>query len=163
MPNIDAFIPDGALSPQAEQSLITELTTIVLRHEGADPENELVQSIAWVSVHRPQVYVAGRRADAPRYRIYAAAPEGQFTPERRQALVADVTKAVLDAEAGAYPRDPQRVWVFTPSVPEGSWGAGGAVVHLADLLTFTVGDPVLGRKLADKALARSRAEQRYEV
>lgn len=159
MPNIDVFIPEGALSPQSEQSLIADLTTIVLRHEGADPDNEFVQSIAWVTVHRPQVYVAGRPADAPRYRIYAAAPEGQFTPERRQALVADVTTAVLDAEGGAYPRDPQRVWVFTPSVPEGTWGAGGTVVHLADLLTLTVGDPVVGRKLADKALARSRAER----
>lgn len=122
MPNIDAFIPEDALTPEAERTLIADLTNIVLRHEGADPDNERVRSIAWVSVHRPQVYVAGAPAtDAPRYRIYAAAPEGQYTPERRQAMVADVTNAVLDAEAGAYPRDPQRVWVFTPSVPEGTW------------------------------------------
>lgn len=158
MPNIDIFIPEDALTPEAEQSLIAELTTIVLRHEGADPENELVRSIAWISLHRPQVYVAGRPADdAPRYRIYAAAPEGQFTPERRQAMVAEVTNAVLDAENGSYPRDPQRVWVFTPSIPEGTWGAGGSIVHLADILSFTVGDPQLGQKLAAKALARSRA------
>lgn len=74
-------------------------------------------------------------------------------------MVADVSAAVLDAEAGAYPRDPGRVWVFTPAVPEGTWGVGGTIWHLADILTFTVGDAALGQKLAAKALARSRAEE----
>lgn len=157
MPNIDLFIPEGALPAEAEETLIAELTNIVLRHEGADPSVERVQSIAWVSVHRPQIYVSGAPADAPRYRVYASAPEGQFTPERRKALVAEVTNAVLDAEAGAYERDPARVWVFTPDVPEGTWGVGGEIWHLADIMTFTIGDAAIGQKVAAKALARSRA------
>ncbi|WP_435590223.1 tautomerase family protein [Nocardia sp. bgisy118] len=157
MPNIDAYIPAGALSPDAERALIATVTDIVLRHEGADPANPLVRSIAWLALHRPEMYVAGEPAtDAPRYRFYTAAPEGQFDDERRRAMVAEITEAVLDAEAGAYPRDPQRVWVFTPDIPEGTWGAGGQVVRLADILSFAVGDADLGRKLAEKALARSR-------
>jgi len=106
-----------------------------------------------------QVDVAGAPAEAPRYRIYAAAPEGQFTAERREALVAAVTDAVLDAEDGAYARDPGRVWVFTPSVSEGTWGVGGTVWQLADILIFAVGDAAVGQKLAAKALAQSRSTQ----
>ena len=160
MPNLDAYIPKGALSPDAERALIARLTDIVLRHEGADPANPLVRSIAWVSVHRPEeVYVGGEPVTgAPRSRFYAAAPEGQFTDDRRRAMVSDITTAVLDAEEGEHPRDPQRVWVLTPDIKEGTWGAAGQIVRLADILTFAVGDPEVGRKLANKALARSRTE-----
>ena len=41
-------------------------------------------------------------------------------------MTAEITDAVLDAEGGAHPRDPMRVWVFTLEVPEGTWGGGGA-------------------------------------
>lgn len=159
MPNIEAYLPLGALTEDAEKALISKLTDIVLRHEGADPANQIVRDIAWVSVFRPEMYVAGAPADAPRYRIVAAAPEGQFTPERRSALVQEVTEAVLDAEDGAYPRDTTRVWVFTPTIAEGTWGAAGMIWHLADLMTLTVGDAEAGQKIAAKALARARAAQ----
>ena len=87
MPMLDAYIPEGALSPQAEEKLLARLTDLLLEHEGADPTNETVRSIAWVFVHRVDVYVAGAPADAPRYRFVASVPEGQFNPERRQAIV----------------------------------------------------------------------------
>lgn len=161
MPNIDAFIPKGALSEQAEHALVEELTDIVIRHEGADPRNERVRGITWLSLHRPELYVAGAPAEVPRYRIYAGVPEGQLTPEHRKALVADITNAILDAEDGSYPRDPGRVWVFTPAVPEGTWGVNGTTWHLADILGFAVDNPALGQKLADRALARHRADQQH--
>ncbi|GAB2995887.1 TetR/AcrR family transcriptional regulator [Amycolatopsis acidiphila] len=52
------------------------------------------------------------------HRFVASVPEGQFDDERRQAIVKDVTAAVLDAENGAYPYDPQRVRVLPAAVPE---------------------------------------------
>jgi phenylpyruvate tautomerase PptA (4-oxalocrotonate tautomerase family) len=61
-------------------------------------------------------------------------------PERRQAIVAAITEAVLDAENSAYGPDPMRVWVFTPEIPDGTWGGGGRVVTLADIVGFAVGD-----------------------
>lgn len=67
---------------------------------------------------------------APRFRFIASVPEGQFNAERRQAIVAAITEAVLDAEQGAHPRDPMRVWVFTPEVPDGTSGGGGRIVTL---------------------------------
>jgi phenylpyruvate tautomerase PptA (4-oxalocrotonate tautomerase family) len=159
MPMLDAHIPEGALSPAAEEKLLADLTDILIANEGADPTNARVRSIAWLFVHRPAaVYVAGAAATAPRYRFVASVPEGQYTAERRAAMASTITEAVLDAEQGAYDRDPGRVWVFTPEVPDGSWGAEGRIVTLADVATFATGDPELGGRYASETLAARRAE-----
>jgi phenylpyruvate tautomerase PptA (4-oxalocrotonate tautomerase family) len=157
MPMLDAYIPAGALSPAAEDKLLADLTDLLITHEGADASNAQVRSIAWLFVHRPEaVYVAGSRASAPHYRVVASVPEGQYDPERRQAMVHSITEAVLDAEDGAHARDPMRVWVFTPEVPDGTWGALGRVVTLADIATFATGDPDFGRSYAEERLASRR-------
>jgi len=154
MPMLDAYIPQGALTPTAEQQLLADLTDILIRNEGADPANARVRSIAWLFVHRPaQVYVAGAPAEAPRYRFIASVPEGQYNPERREAMASTITDAVLDAEDGAYERDPARVWVFTPEVPEGTWGGLGRIVTLADIAGFATGDAELGRQYAEALFA----------
>jgi phenylpyruvate tautomerase PptA (4-oxalocrotonate tautomerase family) len=158
MPMLDAYIPAGALSPAAEEQLLADLTDLLITHEGADPSNPQVRSIAWLFVHRPEaVFVAGSRASTPRYRFIASVPEGQYDPERREAMVRSITEAVLDAEAGAYERDPARVWVFTPEIPDGTWGALGRVVTLADIATFATGDAERGRRYAEERLAGRRA------
>jgi phenylpyruvate tautomerase PptA (4-oxalocrotonate tautomerase family) len=157
MPMLDAYIPDGALAPDAEEQLLSKLTDLLIVNEGADPTNPQVRSIAWLFVHRPaNVYVAGARAELPRYRFVASVPEGQYDAERRQAMVGEITEAVLDAEQGAYDRDPSRVWVFTPEVQDGTWGALGGIVTLADIATFATGDPERGRQYAEERLASRR-------
>ena len=157
MPMLDAYIPEGALSPESERQLLATLTDLLIVNEGADPSNPQVRSIAWLFVHRPQqVYVAGAPAEQPRYRFIASVPEGQYDAERRQAMVSSITEAVLDAEDGAYERDPGRVWVFTPEIPDGSWGALGGIVTLADIATFATGDPERGREYAEQRLAARR-------
>ena len=157
MPMLDAYIPAGALEAQAEKRLLAELTDILIVNEGADPENPQVRSIAWLFVHRPEaVFVAGAPATAPHYRFLASVPEGQYDPERRQAMVSSITEAVLDAEQGAYERDPSRVWVFTPEVPDGTWGGAGRIVTLADIAAFATGDVEGGRAYAEARLAARR-------
>ena len=157
MPQLDAYIPAGALTHDAERDLMAQLTDLLIRHEGADPTNETVRSIAWVFVHRPEtVYVAGKPAEAPRYRFVASVPEGQFNPERRAAMTAEITEAVLDAEGGAHDRDPMRVWVFTLEVPEGTWGGAGRVVGLADIASLALGDAEAGREYAERVFAERR-------
>jgi phenylpyruvate tautomerase PptA (4-oxalocrotonate tautomerase family) len=157
MPMLDAFIPEGALSAEAEKQLLSNLTDILLRHEGADPSNPAARSIAWVFLHRPaSVFVAGEPAEEPRYRIVASVPEGQFDDERRQAIVEAVTEAILDAEDGAYTRNPLRVWVFANEIPDGTWGGGGRIVTLADIVGFVTGDAEQGRQHAEKRLAARR-------
>lgn len=156
---LDAYIPAGALSPSAEEQLLSDLTDLLITNEGADPTNPQVRSIAWLFVHRPEaVFVAGSRASTPRYRFIASVPEGQYDPDRRQAMARDITDAVLDAEQGAYERDPARVWVFTPEVPDGTWGALGGIVTLADIATFASGDPEQGRRYAEQRLAQRRPQ-----
>ncbi len=157
MPMLDAYIPQGALQPDAEGQLIARLTDALIINEGADPSNAQVRSIAWVFVHRPEsVHVAGSPATAPRYRFIASVPEGQYDPERRQAMVESITEAVLDAEQNAHERDPSRVWVFTPEIPDGTWGGAGRIVTLADIAGFAIGDVEAGRAYAQERLAARR-------
>ena len=40
MPMLDAYIPEGALSPEAEDKLLAQLTDLLLQHEGVDPTNQ---------------------------------------------------------------------------------------------------------------------------
>jgi phenylpyruvate tautomerase PptA (4-oxalocrotonate tautomerase family) len=158
MPMLDAFIPAGALSPEAEHALLSQLTDILLRNEGADPADPRTRDIAWVFLHRPAaVFVGGEPATAPRYRFVASVPEGQFDDERRAAIVAEVTDAVLAAEGGTYPVDPQRVWVFPNELPDGTWGAGGRINTLADIVGYVTGDPDAGRAYAERRLSQRRA------
>jgi hypothetical protein len=53
MPMLDAYIPEGALSPEAEDKLLARLTDLLLQHEGVDPANPAARALAWVFVHRP--------------------------------------------------------------------------------------------------------------
>lgn len=157
MPMLDAYIPQGALRPEAEEQLLAQLTDALIINEGADPTNPQVRSIAWLFVHRPEnVYVAGSAAAAPHYRFIASVPEGQYDAERRQAMVHSITEAVLDAEQGAHDRDPSRVWVFTPEIPDGTWGGAGRIVTLADIAAFATGDVETARAYAEERLAARR-------
>jgi phenylpyruvate tautomerase PptA (4-oxalocrotonate tautomerase family) len=158
MPMLDAYIPAGALTPEAEQQLMSELTDLLLKHEGADPADPRARGLAWVFLHRPvDVYVAGKKATEPRYRIIASVPEGQFDDERRAAMVREVTEAVLRAEGGAHPSDTNRVWVFPSEVPDGTWGGGGRINTLGDIVGYVVEDPEKGRAYAERRLAKRRA------
>jgi phenylpyruvate tautomerase PptA (4-oxalocrotonate tautomerase family) len=139
MPMLDAFIPDGALDQDAEQALLAKLTDLLLKHEGVDPRNEAARAIAWVFVHRHEMYVAGKPADAPRYRFVAQVPEGQWDDERRAAVTAAMTEALVEAEAGRWPHPESRVWVFTPEIPDGTWGGLGQIFRLGDIAEHVAG------------------------
>jgi phenylpyruvate tautomerase PptA (4-oxalocrotonate tautomerase family) len=158
MPMLDVFVPEGALSAEAERSLLSRLTDILLRNEGVDPADPRARGLAWVFLHRPAaVFVAGQPAPDPRYRVVASVPEGQFDDERRAAMVREVTDAVLAAENGAYPADPQRVWVFPTEIPDGTWGAMGRINTLADIAGYVMDDREKGSAYAQRRLAERRA------
>ena len=153
MPMLDVTIPKEALSREAEAALLSKLTDLLILHEGADPSNAKVRQMAWVFLHRPEaVYVAGKQAEAPRYRLTVSVPQGQFDDSRRASMVKALTDAVLDAEEGKYPRDPFRVWVFPNEVPEGNWGAEGKIWKLADIAQVVVGDRAKAEEYARRRL-----------
>jgi phenylpyruvate tautomerase PptA (4-oxalocrotonate tautomerase family) len=156
---IDITIPEGALAAHAERRLLHRLTDVLLEHEGADPTNPVARSLAWIFVHRPAaVLVAGEPSGDPRYRVVASVPEGQYDDERRSAMVAAVTDAVLDAEGGTRSRDPDRVWVFASEVADGTWGAGGRVRRLGDIVGMVLGNIEIGRRYAAARLGARRLQ-----
>jgi phenylpyruvate tautomerase PptA (4-oxalocrotonate tautomerase family) len=161
VPMLDVYVPEGALRPDAEAALLDRLTDILIRHEGFDPTDPTTRAVSWAFLHRTAaVYVGGAPADAPRYKIVPTVPEGQLDRSARDAVVAEVTEAVLDAEQGAWPRDTSRVWVFPTEIPEGHWGGRGGIVGLADILQrLTGGDAEKARTLAAERIAAVRAER----
>src|SRR5688572_26400968 len=99
MPIMDVTYPEGALSPEARDTLVEELTTVLLRAERA-PDTEFFRSVTWVFVHElPQgsVYTSGRPAEAPVFRVDTTTPEGALSDRRRQELVENATDAVRRA------------------------------------------------------------------
>lgn len=164
MPMLEAYIPQDALTADAEDKLLSDLTDLLIRHEGADPTNLVVRQLAWVTVIRPdKMFVAGTAIKEPHYRFITSVPEGQFNPERRAAMIKDVTEAVLDAEQGAYPRSADRVWVLTPEVPEGSWGGSGRIRGLADIVGASLGNAEHGEAYAKATFAERRKAKTVEM
>ena len=140
MPMCDAYIPTGALEPDAERALIAKITEILVSHEVRrifdlmdDPQEieastERARSIAWTFVHRCDTYVAGAVPDAPYYRFIASVPEGQLDDEFIPAINRDILAALQEAEAGKWPDTGSRVWIFTREVPDGT-GARTALAY----------------------------------
>lgn len=157
MPMLDAYIPHGALSPDAERELLGRLTDLLLEHEGVDPTNKIARTLAWVSIRRPEIYVAGAPAPAPYYRFICQVPEGQYNDERRAAVNAGMMTAVIDAEGGAWPHPERRVCIFTLEVKDGTWGGAGRVLRLPDIYEFILG--VEGREAAEQVLATRRRQE----
>ena len=167
MPFMDAYIPEGALSASAEGELVARITDLLLEHEGVDPANERGRPLGWVFVHRPDVYVGGARPKSPRYRFICQVPEGQYNDERRAAVVAGITEAVRDAEAGTWPHPEARVGVFTLEIPDGAWGGAGRVIRLPDIYELvwplTAGMDGEPRAVADAVLAERRRSEAQEL
>ena len=157
MPMCDAYIPEGVLSPDAERKLMGRVTDLLLESEGAHATNERARALAWVFVHRHEMYVGGAPAQTPHYRFVCQVPEGQYNDERRATVTAAITQAVVDAEHGAWPSPEQRVWVFTHEVKDGSWGGrGGHIVRLPDAYEIVLGPQ--GRGLGEQVLADRRRD-----
>ena len=113
MPMVDVLIPQGALKPEAEARLLSELTDILITLEGFDATNQRASDVTVIYVHRPaDVYVAGARATSPRYRITPTVPERQYTDAIRKAVVKQMTEAVARGEGCTVEEAGPRVLVF---------------------------------------------------
>jgi hypothetical protein len=167
MPLMDAYIPSDALSPAAEAELVERLTDLLLEHEGVDRNNPTGRHLAWVFVHRPDVYVGGSRPRSPRYRFICQVPEGQYNDERRASVTEAITTAVAKAEDGAWPHPELRIVTFTCEVPDGWWSGGKMILRLPDIYELVwppspgmEGDP---REAAHHVLAERRRQRTAEA
>ena len=162
MPMIDALIPEGSLAPEVEARLLKEITDILIRAEGFDPANEVAQSVSVAFVQRPALtYVGGAPAKKPWYRLTTSVPEGKYSQEAIRTLVTEITGAFARAEGVSFEDVGARLWVFPVEVPEGTWGARGAISHLAEIqaLLANKGDEAIGPEL----LARRRRVKALEI
>ncbi|WP_335936101.1 tautomerase family protein [Streptomyces sp. PTD5-9] len=160
MPMLDVYIPEGTFPFDRERALMNRITEILIRHEGFDPADPTTRSASWVFLHRPAaVYVGGTPAEAPHYKVVPSVPEGQLDRGKRAGIVREVTEAILDAEAGAWPRDPGRIWVFPTEIPEGHWGSFGEIRPLRRIISRLTGDDAeKTARLAAERIAASRVE-----
>jgi phenylpyruvate tautomerase PptA (4-oxalocrotonate tautomerase family) len=135
MPMIDITYPAGSISAEQRQALANEITTALLRAERA-PDTEFFRSITWAMVHElpaEHVFAAGQPVQAPIVRVEATTPEGALSDRRRAEFVEAATKAVREAFGIAEKDTLTRVWVTHREIAEGSWGAGGQIIHFAQL------------------------------
>lgn len=86
-------------------------------------------------IELPNGALVSAEDDAARFRVDVTVPAGALSDRRREGLVAEVTSAVL-ASAGLTSEDSLRVWVMVHEQPDGTWGAGGQVIHYADLVAL---------------------------
>jgi phenylpyruvate tautomerase PptA (4-oxalocrotonate tautomerase family) len=136
VPQIEFTLPRGALSGDAIDSLMGEMTTTLLRYEGA-PDNEASREISWGFVHEvDRVYNGGAPLNGgpARYRVDLTVPEGALTPEKKNEIVGEITQMILAADGAAGDAAAaMRVWVLVHDVPEGNWGGAGRTWKLKEI------------------------------
>ena len=135
MPMIDITYPEGAISSEQRETLANDLTAALLRAERA-PDTEFFRSITWAIVHEQPagtMLAAGRPVQAPVVRVEATTPEGALSDRRRAEFVEAATKAIGETFGIPESETLTRVWVTHREIAEGSWGAGGQIIHFAQL------------------------------
>ena len=111
MPMCDIYIQEGALEPDAERALVARVSELLVEHEMRrivdlveDPttieaSTARARSIAWMFVHRTDVYVAGvpvgpDASRGPVYKFEVRIPEGQVDDAFIPAINRDILAAL---------------------------------------------------------------------
>jgi len=140
MPMIRLTVPVGALTDEGRATVRRDLAAVLLHWEGA-PDTAFFRAQAWsYLVELPDGAQTTAEDDTPRFLVEVTVPQGALSERRRAGLVQDATHTVL-AAAGLAPDAAPRVWVLVHEQPDGTWGAGGAVVRHADLVALAKGRP----------------------
>jgi len=146
MPMIDLTLPEDALDERARHDLLDELTRALLRWEGVGEGNPMGDAVTWGVIHPVapgdwHVAHAPAPADQPRYRVLVTVPEGALDDPKKEGLVAELTRKVLEAEGSPIDlASALRVWVFVNEVPDGHWGGAGRIFRLRDIAKMVMGD-----------------------
>jgi phenylpyruvate tautomerase PptA (4-oxalocrotonate tautomerase family) len=155
MPMIDLTVPQGAVDANA---LVDDLTKTLLKWEGV-PDHPVADGISWGFVHEvaPGGLHVGHQPvgdGQPRYRVLVTVPAGALDDERKEGLVADVTRTILEREGSAINlENAMRVWVFINEVPDGNWGGAGRIFRFADIAKMVTGDTEAVLKETEERLA----------
>lgn len=135
MPMIRLTAAAGALTREGRASVQRDLAAVLLRWEGV-PDTALFRALAWsYLVELPQGAQTTAEDDDARFLVEVTVPQAALSERRKAGLIDEVTATVLQA-AGLGGDAAPRVWVLVHEQPDGTWGAGGAVVRYADLVAL---------------------------
>jgi phenylpyruvate tautomerase PptA (4-oxalocrotonate tautomerase family) len=135
MPMVQLTVPAGAIRDDARACVQKALATTLLKWEGA-PDNEFFRAQAWSYLIELPAGAQTTAEDAhARFRVDVTVPQGALSDRRKEGLIKEVTAVVSNA-AGLAEADALRVWVLVHEQPEGTWGAGGAVVRYSELVAL---------------------------
>jgi phenylpyruvate tautomerase PptA (4-oxalocrotonate tautomerase family) len=139
MPVIEVSFPEGKLGPEAQQKLVTDLTQILLKWEGLqDSPRALASTLIYLKEFKEGTFAVGGQlqttADVGRYRVVVTSPVGTLDDRRKQGMVEEVTRAVLEAEGAPWnDLNRFRVQCLIQEIADGNWGGGGQILRLLDL------------------------------
>lgn len=134
MPLMELTYEEGALTPEARDQLVENLTTNLLKAEGA-PNTEFFRSVTWVLINeRPAALTyAGDKSGVGVIKLDVITPEGALNDERREQMIQSATATLREA-FDISDQQAIKVWVLCRDVVDGGWGAGGNVIHYKDLV-----------------------------
>jgi phenylpyruvate tautomerase PptA (4-oxalocrotonate tautomerase family) len=104
-----------------------------MRWEGA-PDTDFFRQATWGYLNEQPSWAvnrAGTPATPATFRLAVTVPAGAMSDRRKQGLVEEATKLILEADNGDH--DPMRVWIHIHEIPDGNWGAAGKVIMFAQL------------------------------
>lgn len=129
MPLVQITVPAGSIPADSLRTLRQEVAAAVMRAMGL-PATTFFSAATWVYVQEVPEDRASTAdpASRPGFLVVVTALEGFLTPERNEALSAEVTRHVL-AAAARPPEDAGSVWTIVREVPEGFWSVGGALTR----------------------------------
>ncbi len=135
MPQLDLYVPAGAMESGKKASLMSTLTDLLFKWEGV-PQDSPNKAFAWAYIHDmpPDGHAVGGKLatlfDQPRYRVVVTVPEGVLNAESKAGLVADVTQAIADIEGKALNESRTRVTCYILDVADGGYGVAGRIFRL---------------------------------
>ena len=142
MPFVEVFSTPGTPRPEQRKLIAERLVGEVMAGEGA-PDTEYAREISWLVWHELSAWSIGGRpagyADAPRYVVRVTVPAASLNDQKRQDIVARVTRVLAEADD-----DSDRFYssvacfVLLTEIPEGNWGGVGRVVRFNEIANFVM-------------------------
>jgi phenylpyruvate tautomerase PptA (4-oxalocrotonate tautomerase family) len=124
VPIIDIYTPTDLFPDTADRPLAEELTTALLRAEGAPLTAPWIDNTA-AYIHRlPATAVHTAATSAARtVRIQILTPPGALSRDGQRQIVAEATEIVTRLSGD--PTQQGRTWVLLTEAAEGGWGVAG--------------------------------------
>ncbi|MFF0477383.1 4-oxalocrotonate tautomerase family protein [Streptomyces sp. NPDC004284] len=128
MPLVEITVPEGTLSEAAAEVLQQQVADAVLTAMEL-PRTEFFAAATWVYVREAAKGLAATGTGRPPGVLVVVTPlEGFLTPERNEALSAEVTRHVHEATG-----PDTVVWLVVNEIPEGNWGVNGGLTRRAKI------------------------------